>query len=145
MNFGVIAERNLNLLKNDTMTKDEIFNQVIQGTMPQNLRCYERALYYRLQLIMSRYKQGQIAQAHATAEKLEAFRDYEADKVDYESGIDAMHRIAELYKHLELAASNYRKEKTINNADRLLVVTEGLIMKRAIIREKEGEPYGAED
>lgn len=107
------------------MTKDEIFNQVIQGTMPQNLRCYERALYYRLQLIMSRYKQGQIAQAHATAEKLEAFRDYEADKVDYENGISAMHRIAELYKQTELAASNYRRNKTIENADKFVEVIYG--------------------
>lgn len=104
------------------MTKDEIYTAAITNQSPELMRPYEQTLYFRLRCILLTLKAGEIAQAHATAEKLEAFRAFDSDKVDYDNGINAMHRTQELYKRTEIAASNYRRNKTIENADKLVEV-----------------------
>lgn len=91
------------------------------GTMPDGLEYPDQILFMELRLLYDSYKRQLIDRDSATREKVELIRVYEAHKIVDSCGKEWVEQI----KRTELARAAYRKEKTIENADKLLACIEG--------------------
>ena len=110
------------------MTKDEIAKYAFNGqTPPELLNLADRCLYYHMAYIAAMYKSKFITPAQATAMKTDAYVDYTADIVAYQHGKDAMLRLADIYKQMELAASAYRKNRTEDPALKVIECAEKIL------------------
>lgn len=92
------------------------------GEMPNGLEYPDQILFLQLRLLYDSYKRKLIDRDTATQEKVELLRTYEAHKIVEKMGKEWVEQI----KRTELARAEYRKDKTIENADRLLACVEGL-------------------
>ena len=91
------------------------------GEMPKGLEYPDQILFLELRLLYYSYKRKMIDRDAATMEKVELLRTYEAHKIVDRMGKEWVDQI----KRTELARATYRKEKTIENADKLLACVEG--------------------
>jgi hypothetical protein len=91
------------------------------GDMPKGLEYPDQILFLELRLLYDSYKRKMIDRETATREKVELLRTYEAHKIVEKMGKEWVDQI----KRTELARAAYRKEKTIENADKLLACIEG--------------------
>ena len=91
------------------------------GEMPKGLEYPDQILFLELRLLYDGYKRKLIDRDKATQEKAELLRTYEAHKIVDKMGKEWVEQI----KRTELARSAYRKDKTIENADKLLACVEG--------------------
>lgn len=91
------------------------------GEMPQGMEYPDQILFLELRLLYDSYKRKLIDREAATREKVELLRVYEAHKI-----VDRMAKeLVDQIKLTELARATYRKEKTIENADKLIACIEG--------------------
>ena len=91
------------------------------GEMPKGMEYPDQILFLELRLLYDSYKRKLIDRETATQEKVELLRTYEAHKIVDRMGKEWVDQI----KRTELARAAYRKEKTIENADKLLACVEG--------------------
>lgn len=91
------------------------------GDMPKDLEYPDQILFLELRLLYDSYKRKMIDRDAATREKVELLRTYEAHKIVDKMGKEWVDQI----KRTELARAEYRKDKTIENADKLLSCVEG--------------------
>lgn len=91
------------------------------GEMPKGLEYPDQILFLELRLLYDSYKRKLIDREKATQEKVELLRSYEAHKIVDKMGKEWVDQI----KRTELARAEYRKNKTIENADKLLACVEG--------------------
>ena len=91
------------------------------GEMPKGLEYPDQILFLELRLLYDSYKRKLIDRDTATQEKVELLRTYEAHKIVDKMGKEWVDQI----KRTELARAEYRKDKTIENADKLLSCVEG--------------------
>lgn len=91
------------------------------GEMPNGLEYPDQILFLQLRLLYDSYKRKLIDRDTATQEKVELLRTYEAHKIVEKMGKEWVEQI----KRTELARAEYRKNKTIENADKLLACVEG--------------------
>lgn len=91
------------------------------GEMPKGLEYPDQILFLELRLLYDSYKRKLIDRETATQEKAELLRTYEAYKIVEKLGNEWVDQI----KRTELARAEYRKSKTIENADKLLACVEG--------------------
>ena len=91
------------------------------GEMPKGLDYPDQILFLELRLLYDSYKRKLIDRDTATQEKVELLRTYEAHKIVDKMGKEWVDQI----KRTELAMAEYRKNKTIENADKLLDCVEG--------------------
>ena len=91
------------------------------GEMPKGLEYPDQILFLELRLLYDSYKRKMIDRDKATQEKVELLRTYEAQKIVDRMGKEWVDQI----KRTELARAEYRKNKTIENADKLLTCVEG--------------------
>ena len=91
------------------------------GEMPKGLEYPDQILFLELRLLYDSYKRKLIDRDAATQEKAELLRTYEAHKIVEKMGKEWVDQI----KRTELARAEYRKDKTIVNADKLLACVEG--------------------
>lgn len=91
------------------------------GELPKGLEYPDQILFLELRLLYDSYKRKLIDRETATREKVELLRTYEAHKIVDETGKEWVEQI----KRTELARAEYRKDKTIENADKLLACVEG--------------------
>lgn len=91
------------------------------GEMPKGLEYPDQILFLELRLLYDSYKRKLIDREKATQEKVELLRTYEAHKIVEKMGKELVDQI----KRTELARAEYRKDKTIENADKLLACVEG--------------------
>ena len=91
------------------------------GEMPKGLEYPDQILFLELRLLYDSYKRKLIDRDKATQEKLELLRTYEAHKIVDSCGKEWVDQI----KRTEQARAEYRKDKTIENADKLLACVEG--------------------
>ena len=90
------------------------------GEMPKGLEYPDQILFLELRLLYDSYKRKLIDRETATREKVELLRTYEAHKI-----VDKMGKVwVDQIKRTELARAEYRKNKTIENADKLLACVE---------------------
>ena len=91
------------------------------GEMPKGLEYPDQILFLELRLLYDSYKRKLIDRDIATQEKVELLRTYEAHKI-----VDRMGKVwVDQIRRTELARAEYRKNKTIENADELLACVEG--------------------
>ena len=91
------------------------------GEMPKDMEYPDQVLFLELRLLYDSYKRKLIDRDTATQEKVELLRTYEAHKIVDKMGKEWVDQI----KRTELARAEYRKDKTIENADKLLACVEG--------------------
>lgn len=91
------------------------------GEMPKELEYPDQILFLELRLLYDSYKRKLIDREKATQEKAELLRTYEAHKIVDNMGKEWVDQI----KRTELARATYRKDKTTENADKLLACIEG--------------------
>lgn len=91
------------------------------GEMPKGLEYPDQILFLELRLLYDSYKRKLIDRETATREKVEFLRTYETHKIVEKMGKEWVDQI----KRTELARAEYRKDKTIENADKLLTCVEG--------------------
>lgn len=91
------------------------------GEMPKGLEYPDQILFIELRLLYDSYKRKMIDRETATREKVELLRTYEAHKIVENMGKEWVKQI----KETELARAVYRKERTLENADKLLLCVEG--------------------
>ena len=91
------------------------------GEMPKGLEYPDQILFLELRLLYDSYKRKMIDREMATQEKVELLQTYEAHKTVEKMGKEWVDQI----KRTELARAEYRKNKTIENADKLLACAEG--------------------
>ena len=91
------------------------------GEMPKGMEYPDQILFLELRLLYDSYKRKLIDRDTATQEKVELLRTYEAHKIVDRMGKEWVDQI----KRTELARVAYRKDKTIENADKLLSCVEG--------------------
>lgn len=91
------------------------------GEMPSGLEYPDQILFLELRLLYDSYKRNIVTRDTATQEKAELLRTYEAHKIVDRMGKEWVDQI----KRTELARAAYRKDKTIENADKLVVCVEG--------------------
>ena len=91
------------------------------GEMPKDIEYPDQILFLELRLLYDSYKRKLIDRETATREKVELLRTYEQHKVVERMGKEWVDQI----KRTELARAAYRKDKTIENADKLLACVEG--------------------
>jgi hypothetical protein len=91
------------------------------GEMPSGLDYPDQILFLELRLLYDSYKRKMIDRDTATREKVELLRTYEGHKF-----VDSMGKLwVKQIKKTELFRSEYRKNRTLENADRLLKSIEG--------------------
>ena len=91
------------------------------GEMPEGLEYPDQILFLGLRLLYDSYRRKMIDRDKATQEKVELLRTYEAHRIVDRMGKEWVDQI----KRTELARAEYRKDKTIENADKLLACVEG--------------------
>lgn len=91
------------------------------GDMPGGLEYPDQILFLELRLLYDSYKKKIIDRETATREKVELLRVYECHKI-----VESMGKLwVEQIKQTELFRAEYRKNRTLENADRLLKSIEG--------------------
>lgn len=91
------------------------------GEMPKGLEYPDQILFLELRLLYDSYKKKIIDRDTATREKVELLRTYEGHKA-----VESMGKLwVEQIKKTELFRADYRKNRTLENADRLLKSIEG--------------------
>lgn len=89
--------------------------------MPNGMDYPDQILFLQLRLLYDSYKKGIITRDQATQEKVDLLREYQAHKIVDRMGKEWVKQI----KETETARAEYRKNKTIQNADKLLDCVEG--------------------
>lgn len=91
------------------------------GEMPKGLEYPDQILFLELRLLYDSYRRKLIDRETATREKVELLRNYEAHKIVEKMGKEWVDQI----KRTEMVRAAYRKERTLENADRVVDCVEG--------------------
>lgn len=89
--------------------------------MPDGLAFPDQLMFQALSLLYARYRAKTITREQASQEKQRLLHEHEIFSARWALG----EHWAETVKKTELAASSYRKERTLGNADKLLEALEG--------------------
>lgn len=96
--------------------------QAIRGDeLPTGLEYPDQVLYLELRSLYGQVKRGIITRDTAIVEKKKLLDNYRIYKFNDEMG----KQWAEQIRQTELARAAYRKERTLENADKLLIAIEG--------------------
>lgn len=97
--------------------------QAMRGdVMPSGLSCPDQFMFQALAFLYARYRIGAVTRERATSEKKELLEQYRVYKFQWDMG----DRWTNLIKRTEEARTEYRKNKTIENADQLLCCIDGV-------------------
>ena len=112
----------------DRPTVDELALLASKGTRPtQALTAYEWLFWYECQDIYQDWRNKTGDPDRLKARKEEAVVRYEKAKREKAEISEAAARVAELFKNIEETATAYRKQRSLENADRLMNVVYGLL------------------
>lgn len=92
------------------------------GEMPDNLEWYDRQIFLQLRMLYYQFKQGIIDRETATREKRKILSDYSFQK--FQSEFTA--NIAKKIMDTDVARMEYRKNRTLENADAIILAFEGV-------------------
>lgn len=92
------------------------------GEMPDELEWYDRQMFLMLRTLYWQYKQGIVDRETASREKVKMLRDYSLNKTQHESTAD----FAKTIMDTEKARREYRKSRTLENADAVIMAFEGV-------------------
>ena len=90
------------------------------------LRGSEQSAYLALRYLYRLYQTGGISKEEAGKTKAHITRRYEQDRQQLDSTINAF---ADVVKRTATANENYRKERTLDNADKLCMAIDGIAVQ----------------
>ena len=109
------------------MTKDDISKYAFMNEMPdQELSCPERCLWYALRDVYRRFQSGEVTKAKCVSEKNAALRQFEIDSNRLNLAKRIVTRNATMWAEIELAASMYHMDRTLENADAFIEAVYGV-------------------
>ena len=89
--------------------------------IPNGLEYPDQVLFLELRMLYDQLRKGIVTRETATAEKKKLLDNYRIYKFNDQMGKEWVEAI----KKTEIARAAYRKERTLENADRLLLAIEG--------------------
>ena len=92
------------------------------GEMPQDMDSCDQTNFLKLRMLYDSYKRGIVTRETAKKEKAKLVREYGCDRKMNELGI----RWVTLLGDTEKARIEYRKNRTLENADKLIEIIEGI-------------------
>ena len=92
------------------------------GEMPDDIEWFDCQTFLSLRMLYHQYKIGLVDRETATREKRKILRDYEHNKWAEEYTKDIAQKIADTEK----ARQAYRKNRTLENADAIILAFEGV-------------------
>ena len=112
------------------MTIEEISRLAAQNNIPaQDLSVEDWLLWYRLRDLYKTFSAGSIAKEKAAEEKQRIVKQYNQDRQNAQSVTRFMEYHERLWRSIEQAATVYRSDKTIENADKFVETVYGVGMK----------------
>lgn len=109
-------------------TVQELSSLAAKGARPSEaLTSYEWLLWYELRDIYSDWRNKAQDEERLKARKQDAVVRYETQKRKEAQHDDAMRRVAALFQNIEEVGIAYRKDRNLDNADRLMNVVYGLL------------------
>ena len=109
-------------------TVQELSSLAAKGVRPKDgLTYYEWLLWYELRDIYSDWKNKTSTEEALKARKQDAVSRYDKLRRIERTHSEDMRRVADLFKAIEAVGISYRKERTLENADRLMNVVYGLL------------------
>lgn len=94
--------------------------------MPSGLDFVDQTMFQALAHLYARYYDNAITREKAAAEKKNLLREYRHNKWMWSMG----NHWAQVLKRTELARSEYRKNRTLENADKLCAAIDGILPRR---------------
>ena len=123
-----IAEETFAEWEKGRPTVQELSSLAAKGAKPtQGLAYYEWLLWYELRDIYSEWRSQTSTEESLKARKQDAVVRYDKLKRIERTHSEDMRRVAELFQAVEAVGIDYRKERTLENADRLMNVVYGLL------------------
>lgn len=99
--------------------------QAMRGDpMPDGLNYPDQLLYQALALLYARYRMGTVTREQATHEKKQLLEKHRVHQFNWEMG----EHYVSVIKKTEHARSEYRKRRTLENADNLLASIDGGVL-----------------
>lgn len=89
----------------------------------------EQSAYLALRYLYRLYQTGGISKEEAGKTKAQITRRYEQDRLREEQLDGTIKAFADVVKRTAIANENYRKERTLDNADRLCEAIDGVIVR----------------
>ena len=109
-------------------TVQEISSLAAKGQMPAfGMTYYEWLLWYELRDVYDEWRRKTTSEEKLKARKESAVARYDKLKTAEKTHSDDCRRIANLFKDIEEAGIAYRKDRTLDNADRLMNIVYGLL------------------
>ena len=109
------------------MTIDELsYLALNEYELPENTPLCERAFYGELFILYGKFKKGILTQEEGNREKQKAVYQYGLDCRKREQAFAMQKRQLDFWQNIERAANAYRREPSIENADRLLEAVYGV-------------------
>ena len=93
------------------------------------LRGSEQSAYLALRYLDRLYQTGGISKEEAGKTKAQITRRYEQDRLREEQLDSTIKAFADVVKRTAIANENYRKNRTLDNADRLCEAIDGVIVR----------------
>lgn len=109
------------------MTADEIILAAANGEEPPSLNVAEALLFCRMRESYRAFRAGEISKEAGAEAKKKAMAEYRENASKLEQGRAAQFRMAQLWADLERYSSDYRKEKSLDTADKLMEAVYGLL------------------
>ena len=106
---------------------DKVEQAAMHGDpMPGGLDAFDQARFHGLSYIYGNYRAKLVDKTAASAYKRSLVREIEAMRAEYAFGIKCYNAAAGRYKATEAAKSAYQTNRTLENADKLVAVLDGL-------------------
>lgn len=109
------------------MTVDEILLAAANGIEPPELDAAEALLFCRMRESYRAFRAGEISKEAGSEAKKKAMAEYRVNSNKQEQGRSAHMRMARLWLTMEQAANAYRKEPSLETADRVMEAVYGLL------------------
>ena len=94
--------------------------------MPSGLDSPDQTMYLKMRLLYDSYKKGVITREQATKEKAMLMRQHELDCSLYQLDMRWLKSLSKT----EIARMEYRKNRTLENADKLVMCFDGAEVKK---------------
>ena len=110
-----------------TLTPDEISALAAQDEKPDaDMTTVDWLLWYMLRDVYRDFKHGHITKEQGAERKRQALDIWERQTDRYHADRDLINRVVQLWKTVEAAASTYRKDRTLENADKVMEAIYGM-------------------
>lgn len=106
---------------------DKVEQAAMHGQqMPDGLDVFEQIRFHGLSYIYGNYLAKLVSKDAASAYKRSLMCEVKAMRAEHEFGIKCYNTAADRYKATEAAKTAYRTDRTLENADKLVAVLDGL-------------------